>query len=159
MMTMRTVSSSKATVEEAVVGSGTTLHHIRAEVEVAAAGMLKLCRNTREKIFNTFTFTIDSFRKVRFTFDLGMEAVVAVATTTEVVAVTMVEEVEDTLEATVPFQPSFSKPNQGSCQYLRLKRCHIRWRWWRSSRITRSCSWLGQELPGWRCLQLVCTLH
>ena len=43
MTTMRTVSSSKATVGEAVEVSGTTLHHIRAEVEVAAAaaGMLK----------------------------------------------------------------------------------------------------------------------
>merc|ERR1719209_2690021 len=37
MTTMRTVSSSKATAGEAEEVSGTTLHHIRAEVEVVAA--------------------------------------------------------------------------------------------------------------------------
>ena len=41
MTTMRTVNSSKAMVATEEV-SGMILHHIRAEVEVAAAGMVKL---------------------------------------------------------------------------------------------------------------------
>ena len=41
MTTTRTVNSSKGMVATGEV-SGMTLHHIRAEVEVVAAGMLKL---------------------------------------------------------------------------------------------------------------------
>ena len=41
MTTTKTVNSSKAMVATGEV-SGMTLHHIRAEVEVVAAGMFKL---------------------------------------------------------------------------------------------------------------------